>query len=100
MLSARETVMTNLSLYLTESADTYPGAPALRCEGPQRRFQSLRIGQRDSPLTSTNMTCNPAIGKTSAKLTLEIVNLAQSRRQPFTHPPMVLASSARQNPPD
>lgn len=25
--------MTNLSLYLTESADMYPGAAAVRCEG-------------------------------------------------------------------
>jgi hypothetical protein len=52
--------MTNLSLYLTESADMYPGATALRCEGSTTTYWSLRIRPRGSPLTPTSMTCSPA----------------------------------------
>jgi long-chain acyl-CoA synthetase len=33
--------MTNLSLYLTESADMYPGAAALRCEGVTTTYSEL-----------------------------------------------------------
>src|SRR5246127_3451405 len=33
--------MTNLSLYLTESADMYPGAAALRCEGATTTYSEL-----------------------------------------------------------
>ena len=33
--------MTNLSLYLTESADMYPGAAALRCEGTTTTYSEL-----------------------------------------------------------
>jgi long-chain acyl-CoA synthetase len=33
--------MTNLSLYLTESADMYPGAVALRCEGATTTYSGL-----------------------------------------------------------
>jgi long-chain acyl-CoA synthetase len=33
--------MTNLSLYLTESADMYPGAAALRCEGSTTTYSEL-----------------------------------------------------------
>jgi long-chain acyl-CoA synthetase len=33
--------MTNLSLYLTESADMYPGAPALRCDGATTSYSEL-----------------------------------------------------------
>jgi long-chain acyl-CoA synthetase len=39
--SARESAMTNLSLFLTESADMYPGAAALRCEGATRTYSEL-----------------------------------------------------------
>jgi long-chain acyl-CoA synthetase len=37
----RETAMTNLSLFLTESADMYPGAVALRCEGVTTTYSEL-----------------------------------------------------------
>src|SRR5271163_1537147 len=33
--------MTNLSLYLVESADMYPGGPALRCDGTTTTFSEL-----------------------------------------------------------
>ena len=33
--------MTNLSLFLTESADMYPGAVALRCEGVTTTYSEL-----------------------------------------------------------
>jgi long-chain acyl-CoA synthetase len=33
--------VTNLSLYLTESADMYPGAAALRCEGTATTYSEL-----------------------------------------------------------
>ncbi|HUB57472.1 MAG TPA: AMP-binding protein [Mycobacterium sp.] len=33
--------MTNVSLYLTESADMYPGAPALRCDGATTTHSEL-----------------------------------------------------------
>ena len=40
-MSARETAMTNLSLFLTESADMYPGAAALRREGVTTTYSEL-----------------------------------------------------------
>src|ERR1700677_4126925 len=39
--SAREAFMTNLSLYLVESADMYPDGPALRCDGVTTTFSEL-----------------------------------------------------------
>jgi long-chain acyl-CoA synthetase len=33
--------MTNLSLYLVESADMYPDGPALRCDGATTTFSEL-----------------------------------------------------------
>jgi long-chain acyl-CoA synthetase len=41
MPSAREALMTNLSLYLVESADMYPDGPALRCDGVTTTFSEL-----------------------------------------------------------
>jgi long-chain acyl-CoA synthetase len=40
-MSAREDCMNNLSLYLVESADMYPDAPALRCDGATTTFSEL-----------------------------------------------------------
>ena len=37
----RESAMTNLSLFLTESADMYPGAVALRCEEVTTTYSEL-----------------------------------------------------------
>src|ERR1700753_4427374 len=34
-------IMTNLSLYLVESADMYPDGPALRCDGATTTFSEL-----------------------------------------------------------
>ena len=39
--SAREVFMTNLSVYLVESADMYPDGPALRCDGTTTTFSEL-----------------------------------------------------------
>jgi long-chain acyl-CoA synthetase len=39
--SAREVFMTNLSLFLAESADMYPDGPALRCDGATTTFSEL-----------------------------------------------------------
>src|ERR1700733_11080201 len=39
--SARDVFMTNLSLYLVESADMYPDGPALRCDGVTTTFSEL-----------------------------------------------------------
>src|SRR5258707_4416786 len=39
--SAREIFMTNLSLYLVESADMYPDGPALHCDGATTTFSEL-----------------------------------------------------------
>src|ERR1700735_4649125 len=39
--SAREVFMTNLSLFLAESADMYPDGPALRCEGATTTYSEL-----------------------------------------------------------
>jgi long-chain acyl-CoA synthetase len=36
-----ESAMTNLSLYLTESADMYPGGAAARCEGATTTYSEL-----------------------------------------------------------
>ena len=33
--------MTNLSMYLVESADMYPDGPALRCDGVTTTFSEL-----------------------------------------------------------
>jgi len=41
MQSARELFMTNLSLYLVESADMYPDGPALRYDGATTTFSEL-----------------------------------------------------------
>ena len=41
MQSARKVFMTNLSLYLVESADMYPYGPALRCDGATTTFAEL-----------------------------------------------------------
>jgi long-chain acyl-CoA synthetase len=39
--STREVFMTNLSVYLVESADMYPDGPALRCDGTTTTFSEL-----------------------------------------------------------